>query len=126
MDPRKLVPFMVGTVGFVHKDDGKGNSLKREDCPLAQASTPCTVQAGGGLGSVASIFVAATLQGLNIYRACFCHCMTCGLHCLHWMICVRSCMSGASMTPLCLKSSCKSTGCASMVCSLGSCPQERV
>ena len=53
---------VVGTVGFARGDDGKGNPLEREDCPLAQAATPRTVREGGGLGSVASTFVAGTFR----------------------------------------------------------------
>ena len=51
---------VVGTVGFARGDDGKRDPLEREECPLAQVATPCPVQEGGGLGSVASTFVAGT------------------------------------------------------------------
>ena len=53
---------VVGTVGFARGDDGKGDPLEREDCPLAQAATTGPVQEGGGLGSVASTFVTGTFR----------------------------------------------------------------
>ena len=56
----KLCGKVVGMVGFAHGDDGKGNPLEKEDCPQAQAAIPRTVQEGGGLGSMVSMFVART------------------------------------------------------------------
>ena len=52
---------VVGIVGFERGGDKKGNPLEREDCPLAQAATPPCARRGG-LGSVASTFVAGTFR----------------------------------------------------------------
>ena len=49
-----------GTVGFTRKLSS--GAVEEEDCTLAQAATPRTVRDGGGLGSVASTFVAGTFR----------------------------------------------------------------
>ena len=53
---------VVGTIGLAHGDDGKGDPLEREDCPLAQAATPRPMREGGGLGIISSTFVAGTFR----------------------------------------------------------------